>query len=225
MQRLKQFIAYAVITSALLSSAVWANTEPVGKSPYPGGHLRFAYRTTTGEAGATETTVTTVKPIDNGHYQVITTTEQSVPPEGIRLSFFGTSLKWLGLYISEDKDDKVDISALDAFADMPLELDKTYILPDGGKLQTRGRITIAGVSGIEAVYTQANMVGVTITVVLADDLFVRQFLPFPLKVQLQYSQPASTTQAGEENPIQVAYLSGTIELIEYIWINEEGQAS
>jgi len=81
-------------------------------------------------------------------------------------------------------------------------------------------VMIAGLSGIEGVYTRADVAGVTIRVVLADDLFVRQFLPFPLRVQLQYSQPADTT--GDGSTIQATYISGTIELVEYTWIHDEG---
>lgn len=205
----------------LMSSSVWANSQPTGKSgAFPGGHLRFSYRTETGSAGIAETTTTEITPTGDGRYQVVTTTEQSTASDEIRLGFFGVSFKWLGLYSSEDTNGTFDISPLDAFATMVLEPHKTYMLPDGGKLQTGDRVTIAGLSGIEGVYTRADVAGVTITVVLADDLFVRQFLPFPLRVQLQYTQPADTTGGG--TAIQSTYLSGTIELIEYTWIHDEG---
>jgi len=220
---IRQWIHFAIYTAlavVFLSGAVWADTKPAGKTPYPGGHLRFAYRTVTGSAGMAETTTTEITPTEDGRYQVVTTTKQSAASDEIRLGFFGTSLKWLGLYVSEDTSDKLDLSPLDAFATMVLEPHKTYMLPDGGKLQTGDRVTIAGLSGIECVYTRADVEGVTITVVLADDLFVRQFLPFPLRVQLQYTHP--TTSPTDDNPIQSSYVSGTIELIEYTWISEEG---
>jgi len=167
-----------------------------------------------------ETTTTEITPTDDGRYQVVTTTTELTSPDEIRLGFFGASLQWLGLYMSEDTSDQLDISQLDAFATMVLEPNKTYMLPDGGKLQTGDRVTVAGLPGIEAVYTQANVAGVTITVVLADDLFVRQFLPFPLRVQLEYSQPA-----GAAPGIETVYISGKIELVEYTWISENEDAS
>lgn len=214
--------AYIALAVVLLSGVVWADTQPTGKAgAFPGGHLKFSYRTETGSAGMAETTTTEITPTGDGRYQVVTTTTQSSSKDEIRLSFFGISLKWLGLYRSNDTGGTLDITPLDAFATMVLEPHKTYMLPDGGKLQTGDRVTIAGLSGIEGVYTRADVTGVAITVVLADDLFVRQFLPFPLRVELQYTQPADTT-SGEGSPIQSTYVSGTIELVEYTWIHDEG---
>jgi len=211
------FIAVALL---LLAGVAWGDAESPGKAGgYPGGHLRFAYRTETGSAGMSETTTTEITPTDDGRYQVVTTTTELTTPDEIRLGFFGSSLQWLGVYMSEDTSDQLDISQLDAFATMPLEPNKTYMLPDGGKLQTGDRVTIAGISGIEGVYTQANVAGVTITVVLADDLFVRQFLPFPLRVQLEYSQSADAAPG-----IVTVYISGKIELVEYTWIPENEDA-
>jgi hypothetical protein len=211
------FIAVALL---VVAGVAWGDEQsPVKAGGYPGGHLRFAYRTETGSAGLSETTTTDITPTVDGRYQVVTTTTELTNPDEIRLGFFGISLKWLGLYMSEDTSDQLDISQLDAFATMVLEPHKTYMLPDGGKLQTGDRVTVAGLPGIEGVYTQANVAGVTITVVLADDLFVRQFLPFPLRVQLEYSQPADADPG-----IVPVYVSGKIELVEYTWIPEKENA-
>jgi hypothetical protein len=222
-RRWRAFLAYAVL--ALL---VLARVAPLGfpqQSPsqpkYPGGHLRYTYRMETGVAGLAETTTTEITPRGDGQHDVVTTTRTVAGGDQIRLGFAGFSLRWLGVYVSEDMADRIDLSALNALAQQVLEPGRRYLLPDGGLLETGDRVTVAGLSGVEGVYTRSSAPNVRVTVVLADDLTVRQLLPFPLRVQLEYSQSAGAG-LGEEASTGGAYISGKIELLEYAWSGAEG---
>ncbi|MBU0595892.1 hypothetical protein KJ567_04325, partial [Candidatus Bipolaricaulota bacterium] len=143
-------------------------------------------------------------------------------PDDIRLGFFGGASQWLGLQVGEGASALFDLSPLGALADQVLEPQKTYLLPDGGKLQTAERVMVAGLAGVEGLYTQADTPGAIIRVVLADDLYIRQFLPFPLRVQLEYED---TTSAGseEEGTLDRSF-SGHIELVEYVHTPSEGNS-
>jgi len=181
---------------------------------YLGGTTRFAYRTETGASRA-EITTTEIEPLEDGGYRVTTTTEEFTNSDDVRLAFFGGVAQWLSSSMSEGADPLFDLSPLGALSSQVLEPDRTYILPDGNKLQTGDRVTIAGLSGVEAVYTQHDLSEATIHVVLADDLYIRQFLPFPLRVEVAY----------EEDGTLGRRLAGRIELLEYISIPAEEAGS
>jgi len=202
-----------LLGAALLLVAMTANGSDKTDSKYGGEYLRFAYRTETND-GLEETLTTEVIPTPEGQYRVLTTTEQITGSDEVRLGFFGGSFRWLGLYQSDDAAGRFDLSSLDALANQQLEPRKKYLLPDGGLLQTGERTTVAGVPGIEATFTRAAAAGVTITVVLAEDLSLRSLLPFPLRVRVDYD--ASVAEAGEDGaPLISTYFSGSIELVEF----------
>jgi hypothetical protein len=75
-------------------------------------------------------------------------------------------------------------------------------------------VTIAGLTGVKGVYTQADVPNVTVTIVLADDLSLRELLPFPLSASMEYTQPAGTA-VGEGMLPPGGRFSGTVELVEY----------
>jgi len=207
---------------ALMLFAVTACGGDKDDSKYGGEYLRFSYWTETRD-GLEETLTTEVIPTAAGQCRVITTTEQITGSDEVRLGFFGGSFRWLGLYQSEDETGRFDLSSLDALADQALEPQKKYLLPDGGLLQTGERTTVAGVPGIEATFTQTGVVGVTITVVLAEDLSLRQLLPFPLRVRVDYD--ASAAETGEDGPPLIStYFSGSIELVEFARTPAEEEA-
>jgi hypothetical protein len=208
--------ALAAVAWVLLAAgaALAQQSQRQPQEEYPGGYLKYTYRMQAGAANLAETTTTEITPTANGQYQVVTTTQETASAEQIRLGFFGFSLRWLGLYVREDTSGRIDLSPLDALADQGLEPQKKYLLPDGGLLQTADRVTIAGLSGVEGTYLQADVPNVKITLVLADDLEVRRLLPFPLRVKLEYTQPAGTTSV-DGTPAPGTRFSGMIELVEY----------
>jgi len=177
---------------------------------YGGGATRFAYRTETGTARVAITT-TEIMPVAGGQYRVTTTTEELANSDDVRLAFFGGVTDWLSSYMSEGARPLFDLSPLGALSSQVLEPDSTYLLPDGDKLQTGARVTVAGLSGLEAVYTQRDLPEAVIEVVLADDLYIRQFLPFPLRIEVAY----------EEDGTLGRRLAGHIELVEYVFTPSE----
>ena len=213
MQRTARLVAVG-LTILLAATAASGNDEGRSKSAVaPGEYLRFSYRTET-QGGLAETMTTEVIPLSDGKYRVVTTTEQVTGLDEIRLGFFGGSFRWLGLYQSEDAAGRFDLSSLEALADQVLDPHKKYLLPDGGVLQTGDRSAVAGLPGIEGVFTQADAIGLTITVVLADDPYLRQLLPFPLSVRVDYD-PSGTESEDDGAPVTVTFFSGTIELVEF----------
>jgi hypothetical protein len=207
----------AVILLLAIGGAALAQTtteQPPERAAYTGGYLKYTYRTTAGAFNVSELTTTEIAPQANGQYQVTTTTTETTPLAQVHLGFMGMSLNVLRLYQRENTSGRVDISPLDNLATLVLEPQKKYLLPDGGLFQTSERVTIAGLSGVKGVYTQADVPNVTVTIVLADDLTIRQLLPFPLSATMEYTQAAGTA-VGEGMLPPGGRFSGTIELVEY----------
>jgi len=203
-------IVLAILLGAIAADGGFGQSAQEARKTAFSGYLKYTYRMNSGTAQLSETTTTEITPTLDGRYQVVTTTQAISDPDEVRLGFFGVSLQWLGLYMSEESKGRFDVSQLSALSDQVLDPHKTYLLPDGGLLQTADRVTVAGLSGVEGVYTKPSAVGVTITVVLADDLQVRQLLPFPLRVNVEYSEVAG----GDGSGVTRSY-SGQIELVEY----------
>jgi hypothetical protein len=201
-------LVLAAAAVAMMGSAVLA----VGGDRIRPGYYRFVYRTETASLRA-EVTTTEIIPLGNGQYSVVTTTEDRVRQDDIRLSFFGDAAQSIGLYMDRDESSPFDLSPLGALADQELMTDWTYSLADGWSLRTGGRVTIAGLPGVEGIFTHADRPAAIVRVVLADDLYIRQFLPFPLCVELEY-QEATTTDP--EDPRINRSFSGRVELMEYV---------
>jgi hypothetical protein len=166
----------------------------------------------TGVVGLAETTTTEITPAGDGRYNVVTTTRAEAEREQIPMGLAGFSMRWLG---------GIDLSGLNALSQQVLDPGRPYVTPDGGLLVTGGRVTVAGLPGVEGIYTQASAPNVRITVVLADDLVVRHLLPLPLRVEIEYSQ-SSDPGLGEGASATDTYVSGKIELLEYVWSGVEG---
>ena len=199
----------------LLLLALIVSGSAFGTKDYIGGTTRFVYRTEIGSDGV-ELTTTKIQPLGEGRFGVQTITEVATSSDNIRPAFLGGAFKWLGVYVSQDTSQLLDLSPLGALGDQVLEPHKTYLLPDGGKLQTGERVTIAGLSGVEGDYTHASFPGAVIGVVLADDLYLRQFLPYPLRVELEYE---------EDETIIGRSFRGMIELVEYVHVSDEEETS
>lgn len=182
-----------------------------------GGFMRFTYRTEAAD-GLVETIAIEIIPTAEGGYRVITTTEQHAGSDEIRISVFGASHTWLGLHTGDDRETSFSVAALNALADEGLEPHRQYLLPDGGMFRTGARVSIAGVPGIEGVYTHTGAENVTITVVIPDDPDLRHLLPFPLLVRVEHEEDESP---GTEEP-EAIFFSGTIELVEFTRTQEEG---
>ena len=208
------YFAAAVAAFLLGSGLVLAQPSQPAAQKYPGGYLKYTYRTEAGVVNLVETTTTEIVPLPDGQYEMTTTTRGVAGREQIRLGLFGISLQWLGLYVGENAGTRIDLSPLNALATQVLEPQKKYLLPDGGLFETGDRVTVAGLSGIEGTYTQANAPGVVVTVVLADDLELRVLLPFPLRTEIRYVQGGNGSDA-EDASGSGARFSGRIELIEY----------
>ncbi|MBE0636773.1 hypothetical protein IH601_12310 [Candidatus Bipolaricaulota bacterium] len=191
-------------------------------SGYAGGHTRFVYQTETA-SGRVEIATTEIIPQGDGVYRVVTTTEDVVQQNSIRLSFFGEAAQSLGLTMSEDGDSPFDLSPLGALSGQILEPDKTYLLSDGWSLKTSQRVTVAGLAGVEAVFSHADSPEAIVRVVLADDLYIRQFLPFPLRVELEYLEAARMD--SEVTPTATIVFSGCVELVEYAHESDQEGAS
>jgi len=198
-----------VLSLALLFMACAGWGEEEADERYDGGYLRFSYRTETA-SGLQETIATEIIPLEDGRFRVSTTTEQITGLREIRLGFFGGSFHWLGLYAGEQEGDRLDLSDLDALSSQELEPDRRYLLPDGGLLQTSARVTVAGLSGIEGVFTCDGAEGVTVRVVLAEDRMLRQLLPFPLEVEITCEDRSE----GGEDAVAATWDPGTIRLVE-----------
>ncbi len=176
--------------------------SPIGDITY----LKYTYQMELGAEGLSETTTTVMTRMTDGRYEVVTTTQSISSPGEVHLRFGGASLQWLGLYAGGASTGRLDISQLNAFSDVVLEPHHTYTLPDGGLLQMGDTVTVAGIAGVEGVYTNRSVAGATITVVMATDLQVRALLPFPLRVSVEYAKTASD--------VTTSY-SGTIVLVDY----------
>jgi hypothetical protein len=202
----------AFLASAVVAFVILAGASALGD--YPGGHLLYTYRMETGVGGLAETTTTEITPAGDGRYDVVTTTSAEAERELIPMGMTGFSMRWLG---------GIDLSGLNALSQQVLDPGRTYVTPDGGLLVTSDRVTVAGLSGVEGVYTQASAPNVKITVVLVDDLVVRHLLPLPLRVELEYSQSSGPSVGlGEGAAATGTYVSGKIELLEYTWSGVEG---
>jgi len=200
----------------LAGAAAFAQTtdQPRERAAYPGGYLKYTYRTSAAAFSLSELQTTEITPLANGQYQVTTTTSETANAQQIRLGMIGFSLNVLRLYQRENTSGRVDLSPLDNLSNQVLEPQKKYLLPDGGLFQTSERVTIAGLTGVKGVYTQADVPNVTVTIVLADDLSLRELLPFPLSASMEYTQPAGTA-VGEGMLPPGGRFSGTVELVEY----------
>jgi len=178
-------------------------------SSYLGGYTRFVYRTET--AGSrVEISTTEISPQDDGQFLVSTKTEDVVARNDIHLTLFGDAARSLGLYMSDSEDSPFDLSPLGVLAEQDLETDHTYLLSDGWVLRTEGSVTVAGLAGVEAQLTHADQPGWLVRVVLAEDLYIRLFLPFPLLVEVLSIGETDTTAEGFQ-PV----FAGSVELIAY----------
>lgn len=196
------------IRFAFLVSLAVLSLGAVAWGKDPGGYVCFAYRTET-EGGLKEEIKVWIIPTKDGGYRVVTRTDQMTGSERVSVGFFGGSLSWLGLY-SKDQDARVDLGWIDAVAALGLTTHSSYLLPDGGAFETGESVQVAGLAGIEGVFTHTGLKGVTATIVVAEDPEVRDLLPFPLRVTIRYPIP-KLEQAG--SGIQQAFFSGTIELV------------
>jgi hypothetical protein len=202
----RTFLACTVVAVIIL-------TGIVAFGDYPGGKFLYTYRMETGVVGLAETTTTEITPAGDGRYDVVTTTRaEAAEREQVPMGLAGFSMRWLG---------GIDLSGLNVLSQQVLDPGRTYVTPDGGLLVTGDRVTVAGLSGVEGVYTQASAPNVRITVVLADDLVARHLLPLPLRVEIEYSQ-SSGPGLGEGASATDTYVSGKIELLEYVWTGVEG---
>jgi hypothetical protein len=171
--------------------------------------------------GLVETTTTEITIRADGRYDVVTTTRADAAREQILLGLGGFSMRWLGVNSGDASADTIDLSGLNALSQQALDPGRTYVLPDGGLLVTGDRAVVAGLSGVEATYTRANAPNVVVRVVLADDLTARHLLPFPLRVEVEYSQ-ASGSSLEEGTSTAGGHVSGRVELLEYSWSGAEG---
>lgn len=204
-QRKRFFRQLLIVAACLLAAAV----GPVALAKDPQGYVCFTYRVTTCE-GLTESVTTWVIPLGEGRYRVVTRTELVTDAGDVRLGFFGGSLRSLGLYTTDGAGLGVDLAWLGGVSELGLEPGKKYLLPDGGVLQMGDRVTVAGLSGIEGVFTHAANPAVRVTVVVADDPEVRDLLPLPLRLTIEYDY---SKLAGSD--IAVRPQSGTIVLVAF----------
>lgn len=173
----------------------------------PGGYVSFSYRTVTRE-GLVEDVTTWIVPGEDGTYRVVTRTEMRVGADEIRIGFSGAAMRSLGLYSSQGSG--VDLAWLGGVGGLGIEPGKKYLLPDGGVLQTGERVTVVGLTGIEGVFTHTGDPAVKITVVIADDPELRDLLPFPLRITIEYDY----TRLGTSDPDEVPQ-SGSMELVAF----------
>lgn len=208
-------VALAAVGLLLIASAValaQTTQQPAERPAYPGGYLKYTYRITAGAFNISELSTTEIVPQANGQYQVNSTTTETANAQQIQLGMIGFSLNVLRLYTRENTSGRVDLSPLENLG--ALEPGKKYLLPDGALFQTSERVTLAGLTGVKGVYTQADVPNVTVTIVEADDVQVRQLLPFPLSASMEYTQQAGTA-VGEGMLPAGTKISGTVELVDY----------
>ena len=202
-----QFVILAAVSTLLIT------TSAIARELYPGGYTRFIYRTTTASSRV-EVATTEIIPLGGEQYRVQTSREGEARNADIRVSFFADAAQALGLYAGDNLDSPFDLSPLGALADQVLKPNWTYGLADGWSLQTGEQVTVAGLTGVEGILVHGDRPAAIARVVLADDLYIRQFLPFPLRVELEYEV---TTEAE----VVVPMFSGQIELEEYFHEDDE----
>jgi hypothetical protein len=157
-------------------------------------------------------------PLPDGRYEVVTTVSTTSSPDEVATSFFGSSLSWLGLSMSQDQGfGALDLSSLVSLGmgEEGIQINSNYILPQMAGFLTRGEVVVAGVAGIEGTYLPSVASEAVITVVLAKDPWMRQFLPFPLSVRVEY--PAGGSNTGGGMVAHAASYSGSIVLSEYVY--------
>jgi len=98
-----------------------------------------------------------------------------------------------------------------ALADEGVEPHQAYLLPDGGLLETGDEVTVAGVLGIEAVYTHVDAEDLNFRLVFPHDKEIRRALPFPLRVEIIYEGADLET-----DDVRAIPFAGTIELVEFV---------
>lgn len=185
-------------------------------------YMRYAYRTEMAD-GYVETITTEIVTTVAGEHRVTTTIVQTVEAAAEldeerdgrraepRVNPLGTSFLWLMLSMGADSDPEFDLSGVYALADEGVEPHQAYLLPDGGLLETGDEVTVAGVLGIEAVYTHVDAEDLNFRLVFPHDKEIRRALPFPLRVEIIYEGADLET-----DDVRAIPFAGTIELVEFV---------
>lgn len=215
---MKNRLVMLVLVSAVCTTLLGGQAGAQEQRGLNGATVRYTYVFDTNVIlGRQETMTTTMTPLPDGRYEVVTTVSTTSSPDEVTISFFGSSLAWLGLSMSEDQGPRtLDLASLISLGmgGEGIQINSNYLLPQGAGLVTRGEVVVAGVVGIEGTYLPPVASEAVITVVLAKDPWLRQFLPFPLSVEIAYPEGGSNTGGMVA---QVAAYSGRIVLSEYVY--------
>ncbi|MEW5825235.1 MAG: hypothetical protein AB1778_00180 [Candidatus Bipolaricaulota bacterium] len=173
-----------------------ADIQLFGGGDYPGGYLKYTYRV--GREGTTSasTTTTEIRPLEDGTYEIVSTSTERVPLDLVHIGFFGISLPRLGIRVAENASGTIDMSPLSYISASEIEPGREYLLPDGARFQAGDLGTIAGVDVVHGTYTHADYTNVEIDFSFAVDLEIRNLLPFPARMALRYTADSADQGTG-----------------------------
>jgi hypothetical protein len=170
-----------------------AHIKMFGVDSYSGGYLKTTYEMGSMGIENTGTTSTEVIPQEDGSYRYITHTEETMGGTHGGLIMGGIPLPAMGMSISVVSSDgnMLDLVPLTAVEQEVLEPNRSYLLPDGGHLETHAAGVIAGVDVVYATYTQQDSPNSRLSLAIAFDLEVRNALTSPPLMRLEMRMDAS----------------------------------
>ena len=166
-----------------------------------------------------EELTTVMTPLIGSRFRVVTTVTTLSGACEASSGFFGASMLWLGFYMSEAAEQtagRLNLSGLTSLGTLEIIPNASFMLPDGAGLTTYGEVEVNGVAGIEGRYFPTQVSTAVITVVMAKDPWLRQFLPFPLSLCIE----REGTIPGEAAPLSdliIQYFTGSMVLKSYLY--------
>jgi hypothetical protein len=172
---------------------VGAQVQMFGMGSHSGGYLKTTYEMGSMGIESTGTTSTEIIPQEDGSYRYITHTEETMGGAHGGLIMGGIPLPAMGMSISVASSDggMLDLDPLTAVEQEVLEPNRSYLLPDGGHLETHDAGVIAGVDVVYATYTQQDSPNSRLSLAIASDLEVRNALTSPPLIRLEMRMGAS----------------------------------
>jgi len=178
---------------------------------YNGGYLKYTFSVTNPQTLEPSTSTTEIIPMEDGTYQTLASSTSLVASDNVAFGLFGISMVALGVRGPTGSNaGTVDLSPLDSLAEESLAPNHSYLLPDGGNLETLETGEIAGVNVVYGTYTHADYGNVVIHLAIADDLDVRNLLPMFPYMEFEFS---AADEAGENLFMRFS----TVELVEFVW--------
>ncbi len=171
-----------VVIMALFLLQSSASGGIFGMGEYPGGALKAVFRISepNSEAPARNYTMK-VEPDGEGYDIMENVTSPGRKREDVSTAFGASGgAGAAGSRYEEDDSPNIDLSPLSTLDDrnVKIEPDENYILPDGARLVTRGKKTIAGIEVVMGTFVHSNYPNQRVNMAFADRK-TRDLLLFP----------------------------------------------